>query len=101
MADIKIDDIKRQLEELSFKTKLNENKSDGNSFSNVLKNAIEDVNEKKLQADNKMQSYINGENTSLHHTLISLEKADLSFKMMMSVRTKLLQAYEQIMKTSV
>ncbi|MCP5106252.1 MAG: flagellar hook-basal body complex protein FliE, partial [bacterium] len=48
-----------------------------------------------------IQNYVSGKETSLHNTLISLEKAEVSFKLMMQVRSKLMDAYQQIMRTSV
>ena len=38
-----------------------------------------------------------GKNVDLHGTMISLEKADISLRTMVSVRDKLISAYEQIM----
>jgi flagellar hook-basal body complex protein FliE len=102
MSDIKIDDIRRQLEDISLKSKLTTpEEKPGESFSTFLKNAINDVNQDQLQAEKSVQDYISGKETNLHNTLISLEKADLSFKLMMEVRSKLMDAYQQIMRTSV
>lgn len=102
MTAIKIDDIRRQLEDISLKSRINtpEDKS-GESFSSVFKNAVNEVNNDQLKAEGSIQNYITGKETSLHNTLISLEKADISFKMMMQVRGKLMEAYQQIMRTSV
>jgi flagellar hook-basal body complex protein FliE len=102
MSDLKIDDIRRQLEDISLKSKLTTpREKPGESFSTFLKNAINDVNQDQLQAEKSVQNYISGKETDLHNTLLSLEKADLSFRMMMQVRRKLMDAYQQIMRTSV
>jgi flagellar hook-basal body complex protein FliE len=102
MSDLKIDDIRRQLEDISLKSKLTTpQEKPGESFSTFLKNAINDVNQDQLQAEKSVQNYISGKETNLHNTLLSLEKADLSFRMMMQVRRKLMDAYQQIMRTSV
>jgi flagellar hook-basal body complex protein FliE len=102
MAEIKIDDIRRQLEDISIKSQLNrETEKPGESFSSILNNAISDVNQGQLEADQSIRDYMTGKETNLHNTLISLEKADLSFKLMMQVRGKLMEAYQQIMRTSV
>jgi len=102
MSGIKIDDIRRQLEDISVKSNLNP-KTDktGESFSSMLKNALNTVNQEQLSSEQSVQDYMSGKETNLHTTLISLEKADISFKMMMQVRGKLLDAYQQIMRTSV
>lgn len=101
MGDIKIDDIRRQLEDISFKSKLNEPQNNGVDFSKVLENAISNVNENEINAENAVNNFVSGKETSLHNTLIALEKADVSFKLMMQVRNKLMEAYSEIMRTSV
>jgi len=102
MSDIKIDDIRRQLEDITIKSKINSpSEKPGENFSTFLKNAIEDVNQDQLSAEKSMNNYISGKETNLHNTLLSLEKADLSFRMMMQVRQKLMEAYQQIMRTNV
>lgn len=102
MPEIKIDDIRRQLEDISLKSRINppEDKT-GQSFSSVLQNAIKDVNADQLEGEQAIRNQISGKETSLHSTLISLEKAEISFKLMMQVRGKLMEAYQQIMRTSV
>jgi flagellar hook-basal body complex protein FliE len=42
-----------------------------------------------------------GESQDLHTTVIAMQKADLSFQMMMQVRNKIVQAYQEIMRTQV
>jgi len=101
MGDIKIDDIRRQLEDISFKSNLNEPQNNGIDFSKVLENAISNVNENEINAENSINNFVSGKETSLHNTLIALEKADVSFKLMMQVRNKLMEAYSEIMRTSV
>jgi flagellar hook-basal body complex protein FliE len=102
MSDIKIDDIRRQLEDISIKSKLQpKTEKPGESFSAMLNNALTKVNQDQLDADQSVKDYMSGRETNLHNTLISLENADISFKMMMQVRGKLLDAYQQIMRTSV
>lgn len=102
MSDIKIDDIRRQLADISVKSKLNTPKdAPVDSFANVLKEAVNGVNQEQLAGEQAINNYVSGKDTNLHNTLISLEKADISFKLMMQVRGKLVDAYQQIMRTSV
>lgn len=102
MAEIKIDDIRRQLQDISLKSRLSpQEEQPGDKFSSFLKNAINDVNTEQVKAETSIQNYMTGKETSLHNTLISLEKAEVSFKLMMQVRGKLMEAYQQIMRTSI
>ncbi len=102
MSDLRIDDIRRQLADISVKSKLNTPK-DGpvDSFASVLKEAVKDVNQEQLAGEQALNNYVSGKDTNLHNTLISLEKASISFNLMMQVRGKLMDAYQQIMRTSV
>jgi flagellar hook-basal body complex protein FliE len=42
-----------------------------------------------------------GESQDLHTTVIAMQKADLSFQMMMQVRNKIVQAYQEIMRMQI
>jgi flagellar hook-basal body complex protein FliE len=42
-----------------------------------------------------------GESKDLHSTVIAMQKADLSFQMMMQVRNKLMQAYQEIIRMQI
>jgi flagellar hook-basal body complex protein FliE len=72
----------------------------GGAFGNVLKDAIQQVNELEKGAQTDLQKFLNQE-SDLHSVMISLEKADLSFQVMMQVRNKIVQAYQEIMRTQV
>lgn len=101
MTDFKIEEIRRQLEDISLKSKKNEAPSENNQFASIIKDAIDNVNNDQIEKKQVIQDYVSGKNTNLHETLVSLEKADISFKLMMQVRSKLVNAYKEIMNTQV
>lgn len=70
-------------------------------FSELLKNAIKDVNDAQLQADEAVKKVLSGETKDIHETMIALQKADVSLKLMLEVRNKLIEAYQEIMRTQV
>jgi flagellar hook-basal body complex protein FliE len=72
----------------------------GGQFGNLLKEAIQQVNDVEKGSQGELQKYL-GNESDLHSVMIALEKADLSFQMMMQVRNKIVQAYQEIMKTQV
>ncbi len=78
-----------------------ERDGDGPSFGDVLKEAISTTNALQKQSDHEIQKIMTGESQDLHSTLIAVQKADLSFQMMMQVRNKLVQAYQEIMRMQV
>jgi flagellar hook-basal body complex protein FliE len=78
-----------------------EKTGEGASFGDVLKDAISTVNELQKQSDHEIRKLMTGETQDLHTTLIAVQKADLSFQMMMQVRNKIVQAYQEIMRMPV
>jgi flagellar hook-basal body complex protein FliE len=74
---------------------------EGASFGDMLKNAISTVNEVQKQSDVEIQKFMTGETQDLHETMIAVQKADVSFQMMMQVRNKIVQAYQEIMRMQV
>ncbi len=71
------------------------------SFGDVLKDSIKKVAEIEKDADKEMEKLVKMENTDVQSTMIAIEKADLSFQMMMQVRNKIISAYEEIMRMQV
>lgn len=73
----------------------------GESFVDTLKDAIGDVNNLCQEADRAVQELATGKDKDIHNTMIALEKAEVSFQLMMQVRNKIISAYETIMRMSV
>jgi len=75
-------------------------KSEGGSFGNFLKDAINQVNNLEINSQNEVDKFLT-QDTDLHTVVMALEKADISFQTMMQVRNKIVSAYQEIMKTQV
>ena len=73
----------------------------GDTFSTVLKDSMNKVNELQLGADKAIEGLAKGEVENVHDTMIAIEKANISFNLMVQVRNKLVQAYEEVMRTQV
>ncbi len=71
------------------------------SFGDVLKDSIKKVVELEKDAGTEMEKLVKMENTDVQSTMIAVEKADLSFQMMMQIRNKILSAYDEIMRMQV
>lgn len=69
-------------------------------FGGVLKSALNEVNDLQNGSQNELHKFMNND-SDLHSVMIALEKADISFQMMMQVRNKIVSAYQEIMKTQV
>ena len=78
----------------------NGGKGTGGSFGNVLQDAIQQVNGLEINSQKEVDKFLN-DDTDLHSVMMALEKADVSFQMMMQMRNKIVTAYQEIMKTQV
>ena len=76
-------------------------KADGPSFGDVLKDSLSQVNQLQHEADKSIKDLATGGPTTLHDTMIALQKADLSFKLMMQVRNKIVEAYQEVVRMQV
>jgi len=70
-------------------------------FNNVLKSAMGEVGELQEKAKQSIQQMVGEGKGDLQETMIALEKADVSFKLMMQIRNKVLDAYQEIMRMQV
>lgn len=70
-------------------------------FGKVLRESLGEVNELQAQADQAVEALVTGKGISLHETMVALEKADLSFRLMMEVRNKIVKAYQEILSMQV
>ncbi|HEY3277586.1 MAG TPA: flagellar hook-basal body complex protein FliE [Syntrophorhabdaceae bacterium] len=71
------------------------------SFDQVLKDSISKVGELEKDANNQIEKLTKMETQDVHNTMIAMEKADLSYHLMMQVRNKIISAYEEIMRMQV
>lgn len=69
------------------------------SFSEILKNALSDVNNAQHEAAEATQQMLSGETQDIEAVMIALEKANVSLNMMLEVRNKILEAYQEVMRT--
>ena len=71
------------------------------SFGDALKDSIKKVGEIEKEADQEVQKLATMESGDIINTMMAIEKADISFQMMMQVRNKIISAYEEIMRIQV
>jgi flagellar hook-basal body complex protein FliE len=71
------------------------------SFGDFLQDSLGKVNSLQQDANIAMEKLASGESQNLHETLLAVEKADIAFRTMNQVRTKVLDAYREIMKMQI
>lgn len=76
-------------------------KEGGKTFGEFLLDSISHVNKVQQDADIAVQKLASGESKNLHETLLAVEKADIAFKTMNQVRSKVIDAYREIMRMQV
>ena len=65
-------------------------------FGEVLHSAIDNIQQLESQAETTVAGVLSGGGSDVHSAMIAVEKADLSFQLMMQVRNKIVSAYEEI-----
>ena len=71
------------------------------SFGDFLKESIKEVNQLQNEADKSMTDFATGQTKDIHEVMMSVQKADLSFKLMQQIRNKLVDAYREVMRMGV
>ena len=70
-------------------------------FAAELEAAIDRVDTAQEDADRAVQNVASGKDVNLHGMTISLEKADVALRTMVTVRDKVVEAYQQVMNMSI
>lgn len=97
MNDIGIKGVHKIAQDLATKGPEKDNGPKG-AFSEMLKDSIEKVNRLQMEADQASQELLLGKNTNIHQVMIAIEKANVSFQLMMQMRNKIITAYEEMMR---
>ncbi|MBC7834733.1 MAG: flagellar hook-basal body complex protein FliE [Phycisphaerales bacterium] len=68
----------------------------GPSFKDVLMANLREVNKLQQEATTAVEDLMTGERKDLENVILATNKADTAFRMLLSVRNKVQQAYEEI-----
>ena len=71
---------------------------DGPSFKETLQGFMKDVNQMQLKADESIRKMAAGEINDVHQVMNAVEEANLAFNMMMEIRNKVMDAYDELMR---
>ena len=71
------------------------------SFGQLVSEGISKVNGQLIGSQVDLQRLAMGDAQNLHQIMINLEESRVSFQLMMQVRSRLLEAYQDIMKMPV
>jgi flagellar hook-basal body complex protein FliE len=75
---------------------VNKPTGDAESFKDFLVDSIRDVNSMQQQADQAVETMMTGGDSDPAEVLTAVQKADLAFRLMMQMRNKLMQVYQEV-----
>ena len=68
------------------------------SFRNAFSYAIEQVDQAQTEAGKEIEAFIAGEQENLHEVSIKMNQAKLSFQLMLEVRNKMMETYQELFR---
>ena len=66
------------------------------SFIDMLKEKLDGINDKQLQAENMTEMLVKGEDVDIHDVMLSTEEAKMSLELAVQIRNKIVEAYQEI-----
>jgi flagellar hook-basal body complex protein FliE len=73
----------------------------GTSFADTLKKSIDDVSKLQQDASQAVTDLATGKTENMSGVMTAMEKSDLAFKTLLAIRSKLMDAYDEIKGMSV
>ncbi len=71
------------------------------AFADLVKDGIERLTALEHDADEQTRKLLAGEPVELHRVVLAGEQASLAFELMMSIRNKAVEAYQEVMRMQV
>ena len=71
------------------------------NFMTQLQNAIQDVEALQTKREDMVEDMVTGKTTEVHDVMIAAKESQMAFELLMEVRNKLLESYQEIMRMSV
>jgi flagellar hook-basal body complex protein FliE len=75
--------------------------TNGTSFSDTLKKSIDEVSKLQQDASQAVTDLTTGKTENVSGVMTAVEKSDLAFKTLLAIRSKLMDAYDEIKGISV
>jgi flagellar hook-basal body complex protein FliE len=99
MSDIPIKGIENSIAVNSISSKNPSQQVSGSSFDDVINEAMSKVSEVQNNVDKAVNELAKG--GDITNAVLAVEKADMSFQLMVEIRNKLVSTYEEVMRIAV
>ncbi|AEA34164.1 flagellar hook-basal body complex protein FliE [Hippea maritima] len=76
-------------------------KPEGDSFADILKKSLDEVNKLQNKADESIKDIASGKMENIQDAVMAIEKADVSLKLLTEIRNKAIEAYKEVMRMQV
>lgn len=73
----------------------------GSGFGGILNQFVGEVNEKQIASSQAVNDLLAGKDVPLHQAMIAMQEAGVAFQLMVEVRNKLLQGYQDLMRMQI
>ena len=94
----------REIQSESRKTSsisITESPKSGTSFMDHLKSGFNEVNDMQKKADSMSMEVAAGKSENLHETMLATTQAEITFNLMVQLRNRALEAYQEVMRMPV
>jgi len=71
------------------------------NFAAQLQNAIQEVEGLQVRRDEMVEDMVSGKTTEVHDVMIAAKESQLAFELLMEIRNKLLESYQELMRMPV
>lgn len=71
------------------------------SFKETLVDFLEDVNRLQQEADESVKKLVKGEVSDIHQVMVRVEEAEVAFQLLLELRNKVIEAYQELMRMQV
>ena len=75
--------------------------SGSEDFFSTWKGFMSDVNNLQQEAGESINRLVSGDVSNIQDVMVAVEKASISFELMMEIRNKVIEAYQEVMRTQV
>jgi flagellar hook-basal body complex protein FliE len=73
----------------------------GRAFSEVISRLVTDANSQQIKADQTLEQFATGQLDNVQDLVLATAQADLSFRLVLEVRNRLMEAYQEITRMQV